>query len=579
MKKQLTGLLAMLLILAGCNNNDDALPVQHVTENTGIKGHFKDFPELESLFDKAMPKNNSGHGNAKAKAVGIYDFKIDSTFITKRVGPKGTSYTMAIYRDSTYKFIENLIICDRGNFTEAYIMSYFPENEFEKKENAQYHFIGGMSLAKIDYGKVPKSGLGCASVTVTYCDWSRDGTPNTHVAGPNCGTTYNITTTLCHGILTSDYFNPEMQPMQFIRATRGSGGGSSSNPTPPNSPDFNIITQPQLTLSEAALFSRSLSATQKVFWNNSANATLVARLKNYLNSKNYSSESKSFVKTICDFQIATSNTTLTNKLLTLANNDIESAQQIIDYLSNEGNSAASQTFATWATTYYQNHPETTAEQFNNWFMGESEGQDGNYNATYWDNPTLTFPQQNLPTWQQYYDAFPKGSSGEGLSGPEIYSLVGGQPLAMRNGVLNDSDPTNNENYNNACALRVSRALNYSGIIIPNITNQTFLGDDGKYYFLGARNLNKWMRKTFGTNDGDSTTPHNDSHFHYTALQAGTNGQNLPTLLQGKKGIFSMVTQNSWASGHADALKDDGTCVNNCHFYDAPIIYIDIWELN
>jgi len=43
-----------------------------------------------------------------------------------------------------------------------------------------------------------------------------------------------------------------------------------------------------------------LSATQKVFWNNTANATIVTQLKNYLNSKNYSSESKSFVKQFID---------------------------------------------------------------------------------------------------------------------------------------------------------------------------------------------------------------------------------------------------------------------------------------
>ena len=88
--------------------------------------------------------------------------------------------------------------------------------------------------------------------------------------------------------------------MEFIRANQGSGGGSSTNPTPPYSGDYSIITQPQLTLSAEAQFSRSLSATQKVFWNNTANATVVTQLKNYLNSKNYSSESKSFVKQFID---------------------------------------------------------------------------------------------------------------------------------------------------------------------------------------------------------------------------------------------------------------------------------------
>ena len=45
-------------------------------------------------------------------------------------------------------------------------------------------------------------------------------------------------------------------------------------------------------------------------------------------------------------------------------------------------------FATWATAFYQNNPYTTAEQFENWFMGESEGQDGDYDAAYYDAPII-----------------------------------------------------------------------------------------------------------------------------------------------------------------------------------------------
>ena len=36
---------------------------------------------------------------------------------------------------------------------------------------------------------------------------------------------------------------------------------------------------------------------------------------------------------------------------------------------------------------------------------------------------------------------------------------------------------------------------------------------------------------------------------------------------------------SGAYGHVDFLKSDATCGVNCHFYDAPIDYIDIWILN
>lgn len=80
-------------------------------------------------------------------------------------------------------------------------------------------------------------------------------------------------------------------------------------------------------------------------------------------------------------------------------------------------------------------------------------------------------------------------NGKGLSGPAIYEIVKGTPKALRDDVLNDSNPNNDHDYDNACVLRVSIALNYSGVKIPNIPNHTFKGGDGKYYFLSAKKLN------------------------------------------------------------------------------------------
>ena len=156
-------------------------------------------------------------------------------------------------------------------------------------------------------------------------------------------------------------------------------------------------------------------------------------------------------------------------------------------------------------------------------------------------------------------------------------------------VLSHLYPPANGEWVNTCAIRVSYALLKSGITIPNIGEttingtyhppQTLLGEDGKYYFLRAKELNAWMRRTFGTNDGDPKTPHNANHVKITAAQAGFRGQNLPGLLTGKKGIYSLVSSNQlWASGHADLLYDNATCGVECHFADAPIAWIDIWTL-
>lgn len=215
------------------------------------------------------------------------------------------------------------------------------------------------------------------------------------------------------------------------------------------------------------------------------------------------------------------------------------------------------------------NPNATWEQIENWFMGISEGQDGEYDADFWEDPNLTFQKQNLPTYNNFVNSFPRDATGILLAGADIvYSFIGGEV-----GQLRFSDPNHIEN---TCALKVSRALNYSGVVIPEITKPngtklTIKGADNKYYFLNSKALNLWMRKTFGNPTGTN---------HITAIQAGQHGVNLPNLLTGKKGIYSLISSDTkWAYGHADFLKPDATCEVYCHFYDAPIDYIDVWILN
>lgn len=78
------------------------------------------------------------------------------------------------------------------------------------------------------------------------------------------------------------------------------------------------------------------------------------------------------------------------------------------------------------------------------------------------------------------------------------------------------------------------------------------------------------------------SPNNPNHLRLTAQDGGYKGENFPSLVENKKGIFSMVSTNPvWASGHADILYSNGTCKAGCHFQDnppAPIDYIDIWIL-
>lgn len=184
---------------------------------------------------------------------------------------------------------------------------------------------------------------------------------------------------------------------------------------------------------------------------------------------------------------------------------------------------------------------------------------------WWDDNTTSFPTQNRPSWNDMNSNYPKNTAGtDDLPGPQVYSLVGGDVLALYN--------SNPSKYQNACALRVSRALNYSGVNIPYISGHTYAGADGKYYFLSSAKLYNWVRKTFGAPD-----------VTLTGSQGGTNGQNFPSLLSGQKGIYIMVP--NWpaqfgALGHA-TLFDGSSCVGGHCYYDAQggVSRIYLWKLN
>jgi hypothetical protein len=248
-------------------------------------------------------------------------------------------------------------------------------------------------------------------------------------------------------------------------------------------------------------------------------------------------------------------------------NTTEAIDTLFNYLWGN-NTIEARNIAIWAIGYFSQHPNVNMEIFTNQFLGKSEGYEGEYD-TYWDNPNLTFPQQNLPSWNDFSNAFPKDTEPLYDTPEKMYNSIGGDVATIYSG------PNTN-----TCAIRLSKALNYSGVTIPNIPGQTYKGADNKYYFKAAYQINIWMRKTFGTNPATSTTPLNTNHYSYNQAQAGVNGVNLPGLLNGKKGIYSIYSSNfQWATGHADLLNPNATCGNNCHFADAPIARLDIWILN
>lgn len=247
----------------------------------------------------------------------------------------------------------------------------------------------------------------------------------------------------------------------------------------------------------------------------------------------------------------------------------QTALDLLDYLNENDYTEESLYNADWAVDFFATNHDVTFDQFENWFLGKSEGYDGEYDASYWDNPDLTFPAQTLPSWDNFKLAYPSKKNSLFDNAEKLSHAVGGRVLSIYLESYN----------NNTCALRVSRGLNYSGVTIPYIPGKTFKGADNKYYFLGAANLCAWMKKTFGTPVGSN---------HLTGAQGGERGELFPEKIVGKKGIYIMIPNNPGggigadgfgATGHADML-ENSECDNWCNF-DAPggVKDIYIWTLN
>ena len=86
-----------------------------------------------------------------------------------------------------------------------------------------------------------------------------------------------------------------------------------------------------------------------------------------------------------------------------------------------------------------------------------------------------------------------------------------------------------------CAIRLSRALNYSGIAVPAdfAGMRTIGGADGKRYAFQVRGMRPWLETTFGPPQIRAERPVDRRRF------------------LGKKGVIAFVIPFADASGHVD----------------------------
>lgn len=126
----------------------------------------------------------------------------------------------------------------------------------------------------------------------------------------------------------------------------------------------------------------------------------------------------------------------------------------------------------------------------------------------WDDMKLFYPDTNVKT-------------------VDLYNFIGGGlPEYFKN------DPVN---WENSCCIRMSKALNYSGVALPKAPSSggTIKGSDGYNYWIRVNDMKKYLSEKFGNRDIEAI-----------------GGLNAVDQFKGKKGIIVFdVTGWGNASGH------------------------------
>lgn len=516
----------------------------------------KENPNLLKAVDIIKAKNETILTNNKMVYNEKYGFYFDDEK-GKLVETDGAiSYTFQIFRDEASTKTENIVfVRNNQNEYDAYLSKY--QLTSEQKEKL-------LNDEQINMSNVP---IEISSITGKCDYWAVDSIDyeNSVVywvfipcegGGGDSSTEPNTPTQPNTPIEPSPAIDPFPTNPSPSTPNGGSVGGSSSGGGGSSSVN-SVVTSPVVSTSPVHGGNKSL--IEKLY--PLIDFTLTSEQNTFLlNPANYG-----FLNSIITFLEISEADDAQNFIHQLIDNLIQSQANL--NLTNE--------FVNWAVGYLITNPNTSWEQFQNQFMGTSEGTDGTYDAAYWDNSNLTFPPQNLPSFNDFKNACPSKYDNAGT----VCNNIGGDILTMYNDVIASGKKLN------TCAIRISRALNYSGIIIPSLPNNpngsknTVTGADGKNYIINAKTLNAWMRKTFGTNTSN--------YLHFTSAQGGVKGAGFQQLLSNINGIYSMVAlpsiQSTWGFGHADLLENGG-CLLSCHFYDVnnnfvPISYIDVWILN
>ena len=221
--------------------------------------------------------------------------------------------------------------------------------------------------------------------------------------------------------------------------------------------------------------------------------------------------------------------------------------------------------------FFTQNPNLSWDYLENWFFKKQIETENHPvvdpNLIIFDSPVQ---QSSLPSFNTFLNNFPKKGSS-----PNYTELPTSDAYKLAGGSLWDSHLNQRDAYNNACAIRGSRGLLYSGFDIPilryNGTQRTQKGGDGKNYILDAVSFNKFMLQKFGD------TPHK--------LEGAdaNDPKKVANLLKNKNGIYVIINDKYPSqihySGHVDTIIN-GKCIGGA--YTTPnggVKSIRVWVLN
>jgi len=240
------------------------------------------------------------------------------------------------------------------------------------------------------------------------------------------------------------------------------------------------------------------------------------------------------------------------------------ANGLRSYLNNNLNQDGA-TFVKWSIAFFLQNPNINWVTFERVFLTPKVIEDGGENFDIARYSTIQVQKFTLPTFSSVNQHFPRDPNNPvyGMPSSQVYKLVGGNMYTQNiNG---------NPNYQNACAIRVSRALNYAGQSVPVFFNdsgqqKSEKGSDTKNYILTAEAMLAYMIKAY-----PSPT------YSYT----GNDLKSVYNEIKGKNGIYIIIPKvrsELGASGHADLFYTNDCLVGGCHLGLPSGGSVYFWEL-